>query len=112
MLSHRIISCNPNDLELGCHLNHVDYVWREFDDRLPDHKEDYCRLFNDIQSRGIVNPLIIFRGHVLIGQRRCEIAQIQRIPLVECIEITEDITDDPNADRVEELKNLYQKVNY
>ena len=112
MLSYNTTSRNPNDLKLGGHFNHVDYCWKPYEKRSLEHQEDWGRLFNHIQKHGIENPLIVFEDCVLIGQRRCEIAVIQKIPSVSCLEITTDITNDTNADRVLELRNLYQKVSY
>jgi hypothetical protein len=65
-----------------------------------------------IATGSIVNPLIVFRDCVLIGQRRCEIAKNLGWDSVPCWEITTDISEDETPDRVFELRDLYKKVNY
>ncbi len=112
MLRYKTTTRDPKDLKLGGKFKHVHYHWRPYDERPVDHQEDYGRLFNDIQRHGIKNPLIVFRDCVLIGQRRCEIAQIQNIPEVTCWEIQDDISEDAQPDRVYELKAKYETVKY
>lgn len=112
LLRHRIQWLDPTTLALGAHYKHVDYCWRPFEERRSDHQEDYVRLEADIRANGIKNPLITHAGHVLIGQRRCEIAVKLGIRLVPCIMILDDIWEDPNADRVLALKSTYVDAPY
>lgn len=103
---------DPAEMVLGAHFAHVDYEWRPYDQRKPDHREDYDRLFGDIKKRGIVNPLICAGDCVLIGMRRCEIARILGISEVPVWEITEDISKDARPDRVFALRDLYAGADY
>ncbi|TFH54314.1 MAG: hypothetical protein E4G91_11300 [Candidatus Zixiibacteriota bacterium] len=89
------------------------YSWKPFHKRNPEHQEDYLRLLKNMSETGtMINPLIVFRDCVLIGQRRCEIAQKLGWAMVPCWEITTDISDDAQPDRVFELRDQYKKVNY
>lgn len=105
---------NPNDLTLGLELPHVGYTWRPYDERLPEHREDYDKLKEDmVRSGGLANPLIVFRDAVLIGMRRCEIARALGWEAVPCLEITEDISRDRDASRVLALRDqLYEPIDY
>lgn len=100
---------DPHDLELGGEFDTCGYVWKPRDERPPDHQQDWDRLYADMEARGeLVNPLIVHRGHVLIGQRRCEIARLlgwERVPYIE--------VDDPHPSReVAELRAQYAPVEY
>lgn len=112
LLRYHVEDIDPNALQLGAHYDHVDYCWRPFEERRPDHQADYVRLEADIRANGIKNPLITHNGCVLIGQRRCEIARKLGLGRVPCIVIDDDISADPNADRVLALVATYQPAPY
>ena len=112
MLRFEAKSANPETLKLGADFDHVNYCWRPYEERPEDHREDYDRLEVDIAANGIKNPLICFRGQVLIGMRRCEIARKYKIPLVPIWAILDDITKDKKPHRVLALKDLYGRADY
>ena len=59
------------------------------------------------------NPVIVFKGCVLIGQRRAEIARQFGWETIPVAEITTDITADPDPGRVLDLKeSLYSPASY
>lgn len=109
---HRLIKCDPATLKFGAHFEHVDYDWRPFEERTPEAQADYQRLFWDVKKRGILNPLIAWRGHVLIGMRRCEIAEMLGIELVPVWEILDDLNEDATPARVFALRDLYKGAEY
>lgn len=45
-----------------------------------------------VKEHGMLNPLITYQGHVLIGMRRFEILQDQ-MESFECLEVTENINN-------------------
>lgn len=110
--AHRLAHHDPATLKLGAHFDHVDYDWRPFFERSPEAREDYERLYWDVKKRGIINPLIAWRGCVLIGMRRCEIAALLKIPTVPVWEILDDLTDDATPARVFALRDLYSEARY
>lgn len=65
------------------------FEWRPYDQRTPDEQADWRALRDSIQRHGVVNPLIVWDRHVLIGMRRWEIAAqigISTVPVCEILE--------------------------
>ena len=114
MLRYRPATVNPRTLMLGGDFAHVGYCWRPYAERPPEHRADYDRLKASMaRDGGMVNPLIVFRGHVLIGQRRCEIAIDLGWDAVPIWDIQDDITEDWTAERVLKLRDKgYKDVEY
>jgi len=104
---------NPNSLKLGGQFKYVWYDWRPYKLRTKESQRDYDKLENHLmETKSMINPLIVFRGCVLIGMRRCEIAVKHGWKAVPIWEITTDISEDRQPDRVFELRNKYKEVNY
>lgn len=101
---------NPAALELGGEFAHVHYYWRPYAERSPEEQAKFDALEASIRQRGIVNPLIVFRGHVLVGQRRCEIARKLGLLTVPVWDIQTDISKDEQPDRVLALRAQYRSV--
>lgn len=95
-----------DELDLGLETPSVSFSWRPYDKRRPEARESYDALAADIAVQGILYPVITFRGHVLIGMRRVEIARKLGIRVIQAAEITEDVTAWTGADlpRLERLK--------
>lgn len=78
-----------NFLTLGFAGDHINFDWRPYSERTPEAREDYDRLEADIRQNGILNPVIAYKDHVLIGMRRVEIARKLGIELVTVAQIDE-----------------------
>lgn len=103
---------NPNDLKLGADFEHVGFRHRAYENRSAEARVDYDRLFESVKEHGMKNPLIIYQDCVLIGMRRCEIARRLNIREVACLEIEEDMNQEPNDKRVAEMVKEYAPVEY
>lgn len=75
----------PGFSGVTCH-----FQWRPFEDRNPAEQADWLALRDSIRTHGILNPLITWGSHVLIGMRRWEIAVLDGIGVVPVAEILED----------------------
>lgn len=103
------------DLCLGFRGKYVHFRHRPYADRPEEHQEDYLRLRADISHRGIINPIITFDNHVLIGMRRYEIMMsIHGGWKFRCWEIQENVNEWTRADidRLELFKSSMQEVSY
>lgn len=78
-------------LVLGLSAPHVRWVWRPYESRSPEHRADYDRLLVSIYHNGIKSPVIVWGQHVLVGQRRVEIARRLGIRRVPVLSIGEDV---------------------
>jgi hypothetical protein len=104
---------DPKELCLGAVYKHVAYGFTPYHKLTEERKRDYDRLMECIKINGIRNPIIVFRDCVLIGMRRCSIADKLSISLVKCVEITDDISNDKTPGRVIALRDrLYVDARY
>ena len=55
-------------------------------------QQSYQRLRNDLMQNGMNDPLITWKGHVLIGMRRFEIMCELGAVAFRCYEILEDVS--------------------
>ena len=102
---------DPKELKLGGEFKYVYYDWRPYKKRSPEARADYNRLEQNLIATGhMVNPLIVYRGCVLIGMRRCEIAIKLGWTTVPIWDIQTDIYEDRTPDRVFKLRDKYKKV--
>lgn len=72
-------------LELGLKAPHVWWQWKPYAVRSAEHRADFDRLIVSIYHEGVRAPLVVWDRHVLIGQRRAEIARrlgIRRVPVL------------------------------
>lgn len=99
-VKHRLTSVRLGGVELGFHGKHVDFDWRPYDERRPEARAGYDRLEQDLRLRGMRNPIIVHRGHVLIGMRRVEILRKFLHPrtMLRAVEIEEDVAAWVSAD--------------
>ena len=79
-----------DELRLGFKGKTISFEHRAFDDRTPDAQRAYLALRDDLLSNGMVDPLITYTGHVLIGMRRFEIMRGEH-ELFACVEILEPV---------------------
>lgn len=79
-------------LELGLIVPHTRWVWKPYAQRPAEHRADFDRLLVSVYHEGVKTPVIVRGGHVLIGQRRVEIAKRLGITTVPVLRIEEDIT--------------------
>lgn len=97
--------------ELVCGLkisDEINYKHAEFHERGPSSQAQYKRLRAHLYEHGMLNPLITYRGHVLIGQRRFEIMR-SRQDYFECLEVNEDMSE-WTASRVPILTQTVRKI--
>lgn len=107
-IPYKIVTIPIPDLKLGYHGSHTDFVWRPYDERSEEAREDYDRLEDSIIKYGVKKPIITFQNHVLIGMRRVELI-LKHYGIFEeiaCAEITEDVYlwDRNDIPRLNELK--------
>lgn len=91
-IPYTLVRLDTATATLGLDAYHTKWVWRAYADRPADHRADYDRLLVSIYHEGVKTPVIGWRGHVLVGQRRVEIARRLGIGSVEMLEIGEDVT--------------------
>jgi len=109
MIKHRFVRKKVSELVNGYRGLRVSYEHVRDEHRTVEQREKFEKLKDDIKTKGIVNPLIIFKNHVLIGMRRKEIAESLGIEEIDCIEVLEDIYSHPNPNAVYEIRKTYQK---
>lgn len=107
-VAHHRKTYRTSELQPGFSGDRIDFDFRPYSKRSPEARKDYDRLKADLLSRGMLDPLITHKGHVLIGMRRFEILK-DRQDTFECIEIDEDVSlwwrDD--LPKLEWLKQTY-----
>ncbi len=115
-IEYKIVSLYGNELQLGYHGSHVDFVWRPYDERSEEHRKDYDLLEVSILKDRIQKPLITFKGHVLIGMRRTELfwKHYGLQEQIACAEIQEDVYlwDRNDLPRLDELKERIGEYEY
>lgn len=109
-------------LLLGLKGRAIDFSWRPYNDRTAEERADYDRLRASIAADGLLKPLIVWRDpfrsaslwHVLIGQRRAEIARTLGIRYAWAVPIREDVRTWWRHDvpRLERLKQHIGEVDY
>ena len=92
-------------MALGFQGNSVSFDWRPFDERSPSAQEAFRRLERSLLDEGLRSPLITYKGHVLVGQRRFEILRDRRSEFV-CFEVTEEVENwrGPDIERLNAFK--------
>ncbi len=103
-IAHELREVPVESLVLGYKAAHMYWTHKPREQRPPDHQADYDRLYASIKANGIQSPLIcytppaeLFTGegepptHVLIGQRRAEIAKMLGIERVMIADVLEDL---------------------
>ena len=90
-VEYRRCTVNLYEVRMGLHTPHVDWCWRPYDQRTIEARADYDRLVVSIYHHGVQRPLIVHGYHVLIGQRRAEIASRLGITELPALDITEDL---------------------
>jgi hypothetical protein len=93
------------ELQMGFKGKSCSFEWRPFAERSPAAQRAYKRLKASLHAQGMRYPLITYKGHVLIGQRRFEIMR-DLCYQFECIEILEPVEDwtTPDIDRLTRFK--------
>lgn len=82
-----------DELTLGLKVS--DEVWykhAQYEERGPSAQAQYDRLKVHLTEHGMINPLITYRGHVLIGQRRFEILR-ETQETFDCLEVDENMSE-------------------
>lgn len=84
---------NIDDLTLGLDVEKVSFCWRPYEERSPEARAAYDKLRDSIRRDGLLHPIIAWRGHVLVGQRRVEICRTLGHRVIPAYEITEDVSN-------------------
>jgi len=111
-IQYTLTTYASDELTLGFQGKTCSFDWRAFKDRTPEAQKAYLKLKEDLLARGMQDPLITFRGHVLVGQRRFEILRdVQdRFPAYEVLEDVSMWTSQ-DLDRLEAFKKEVYTVN-
>ena len=88
---HEIVTERIGRLRLGFTGARIWFDWRPYAERTPAAREDYDRLIVSIFHHGLLSPLITYSGHVLVGQRRAEIAHRLGICDARCYRVLENV---------------------
>lgn len=104
-IHYALSECRVDELSLGLKGQAITFDWRPYAKRSAAARADYDRLRASIAAEGIWFPVITWRGHVLIGMRRVEIARALGIRWVQVAEVSEDVRrwwrhDLPRLDRL------------
>lgn len=105
MIQYKIKLYKSADLQLGFQGNSCCFDWRPFDRRSAEAQAAYLKLKDSLHAVGVRDPLITYRGHVLVGQRRFEIMR-DRVPVFVCYEVLEKVEDwrGPDIERLDAFK--------
>ena len=108
-IPHRRRTYRACDLVQGFKGDRIDFSYRPYEERSAEAQADYDALHQDLLARGMLNPLITFKGHILIGMRRFEIMRELGQSEFPCIEVLEDVSKWWRDDlpRLEALKTMY-----
>ena len=94
-MSLRPVLYNIKVLEPGYQNDVIGFHFKGYDNYSDRQKSDYDNLESNILRVGVTNPLITWRGHVLIGQRRLMIIKAHPDKLghiVRCLEVDQDMS--------------------
>ena len=109
MVKHNLKTYDVLDLTQGFEGKRIDFGYRKYSDRKPDDRLKYDDLKIDLLANGMRDPLITYRGRILIGMRRFEIMRDLGQRRFPCVEIEEDVglwwKDD--LPKLEALKDHY-----
>lgn len=96
-----------SNLVMGFKGYKVAFSCKVFKDRSAESQCAYLELKKDLIDNGMINPLITFQGHVLVGIRRFEILRDQQT-VFSCYEIKEDVYhwDRDDIERLDVFKTL------
>lgn len=106
---HRIQKCA--DLMCGYKNNlGLRFRHRPYEERSPVAKAAYDRLREHLNEHGMLNPIITYKGHVIIGQRRFEIMR-ETVDEIHCLEVMEPLHEWRVTD-VTVLTNAVKRIYY
>ena len=80
----------------------------KYEQRSKASQDQYDRLEKHLSENGMLNPLITFKGSVLIGQRRYEIMKSKQ-EIFDCLEVNENVYE-WNPRRVPILTQTVHKI--
>lgn len=92
MIKHYLTAYRADWLTLGFVGRSCSFEHRPYSDRSAEARAAYDRLRASLESEGLKDPLITYKGHVLIGMRRFEILRESRL-WFPCIEVDEPVED-------------------
>lgn len=107
-IKFKLTQFERGDLVNGFRGDKVQFEHRPYEQRSPAAREAYDKLKTSLEAHGMLDPLITYQGHVLIGMRRFEIMGAMTGPRTSfpCYEIQEDVAnwDREDVNRLNEFK--------
>ncbi len=104
------VRVRANELVLGYKGEYCAFVHRPYNERSPEARLAYDLLKADMIIKGMLNPIITYNNHVLIGMRRFEIiVSIDgEYTWVDCYNILDDVSQWKRIDikKLEEFKTI------
>lgn len=80
----------------------IDFTWKPYAERRGEDRQAFDALRENIREHGIRHPLVTYRGRVLIGMRRWEIARELGVEFVAVVEILDAL----ETWRIDEVRRL------
>lgn len=108
-VQHRRATFHRDQLQSGFVGETCSFEHRPLHERSEGDRRRYEKLRRHLAEHGMLNPLITYKGHVLIGMRRFEILKDSQ-EYFECVEITENVETWKSQD-VTRLQNFKTKLN-
>jgi hypothetical protein len=107
-MNHYLTVHKTETLKPGFKGKTCSFEFREEADRAPTAQKRYKDLEKHLLEHGMKNPLITYKGHVLIGQRRFMILKNVQTSF-KCVELLEDVENFTTPDLVR-LNNFNTKL--
>lgn len=106
------IRCTQRTDALVCGFRgrEVEFKHKAYEERSGAQRAMYDRLRAHLAEHGMKNPIVTYKGHVLIGQRRFEVMKETEAE-IDCLEFTGDLHEWPIA-RVTEITNAVKRIYY
>ncbi|HDZ25362.1 hypothetical protein LCGC14_0359110 [marine sediment metagenome] len=97
----------------GFRAGSVHFSYKTRDKRRPERQEYFDKIIVSIWRFGLVNPLITYKGRILVGMSRWEIMiKFDPLYIFDCWEILEAVEEwnRYDLDRLDTLKKHYESI--
>ena len=108
-VEHTRITYKSEDLISGFIGKSCSFEFRGYENMSPTGRARFDKLRKHLAANGLLNPLITYKGHVLIGMRRFEILKDTQAEF-DCVEITEEVENWTSQD-ITRFQNFKTKLN-
>jgi hypothetical protein len=102
-MKHILTTANVHDLTPGYHGDGIDFDFKPRQERTGADLADWDDLFRSVRTRGLINPLVCYGDHVLIGMRRWECAHALGIKTCRVVKLLEPV----RQWRLNDVRRLY-----